>query len=60
MKRAIKMLQKDRKSRDQVEIVCMEMLVSKEHLLRKIDSAVNFNKIYDFVDVRHTPDTRRL
>ena len=33
------MLEKNKKDREQLEIVCTEMLVPQEHLLRKIDSA---------------------
>lgn len=29
--------------------VCVDMLVPKDHLLRKIDAAVNFTRIYDLV-----------
>lgn len=53
------MLQKDRKERDQVEFVSIEALVPKEHLLRKIDVAVDFNKIYNFVEDLYCPDNGR-
>lgn len=53
------MIEKERKSRDQAEIVCIEMLVPKDHLLRKIDAAVDFNKIYDFVEDLYCPDNGR-
>ena len=46
----MKMIVKNSKNRDQVEIVCIENLVPEEHLLRKIDRAVNFEKIYEFVE----------
>ena len=36
------MLKKDRKERDQLEFVSIEALVPKDHLLRKIDAAVDF------------------
>lgn len=32
------------------EIVDTESLVSKDHLLRKIAAAMDFNKIYDMVE----------
>ena len=44
------MLQKDREERNQMEIISIEELVPKDHLLRKIDSAVDFTKIYDIVE----------
>ena len=33
--------------RDALKITCTEMLVSREHLLRKIDATVDFNEIYE-------------
>lgn len=36
-------------SREQVEFNCLEQLVPKDHLLRKIDKIINFNFIYDEV-----------
>ena len=41
------MLAKRDENRIQSEIVCIEDLVPKDHLLRKIDAAVDFTKIYD-------------
>lgn len=35
--------------RDVVEMMCTELLVPQEHLLRKIDAAVDFNRIYEIV-----------
>jgi len=35
--------------RDTLEIMCTEMLVPKDHLLRKIDAAVDFKRIYEIV-----------
>ena len=53
------MLQKDKKEREQVEIVSIDALVPKDHLLRKIDAAVDFNKIYEFVEDLYCPDNGR-
>ena len=50
------MLQKDKKERNQLEFVSIEALVPEEHLLRKIDAAVDFNKIYEFVEDLYCPD----
>ena len=44
------MIEKAKKERYQVEMVCMDELVPSDHLLRKIDNAINFNKIYEFVE----------
>lgn len=46
----MKMLEKNANNRQQVEILCVEDLVPKNHLLRKIDNAVDFSKIYEFVE----------
>lgn len=53
------MLKKDRKERDQLEFVSIDALVPKDHLLRKIDAAVDFNKIYDFVEDLYCLDNGR-
>ena len=45
----IKMIEKHRKNREQVEIFSIEEFVPANHLLRKIDSAVDFTHIYDIV-----------
>lgn len=42
-----------------VEIVDTEMLVPENHLLRKIDKAVEFNKIYEFVEDLYCKDNGR-
>ena len=41
------------------EIVDTESLVPEEHLLRKIDAAVDFNKIYDMVEPLYCADNGR-
>ena len=41
------------------EIVDTEMLVPKDHLLRKVDSAVDFEKIYEFVEDLYCKDNGR-
>jgi len=43
------MLERGKTERGIYEIVDTESLVPAEHLLRKIDAAVDFNKIYDMV-----------
>ena len=44
------MLKKEIKQRQAVEMVCTDMLVPKDHLLRKIDAAVDFTRIYEQVE----------
>ncbi|MBQ3000710.1 MAG: IS5/IS1182 family transposase, partial [Oscillospiraceae bacterium] len=41
------------------EIVDTESLVPAEHLLRKIDAAVDFSKIYDMVEPLYCGDNGR-
>ncbi len=43
------MLNREQKERSQSEITCIDGLVPKNHLLRKIDETVDFTKIYDIV-----------
>ena len=45
----MKMLRKEAKQRQAVEMLCTDMLVPKDHLLRKIDAAVDFEHIYELV-----------
>lgn len=44
------MLSKEKEERNQMEFVCLEELVPQDHLLRKIDSAIDFTHIYDIVE----------
>ena len=43
------MLKKEVKERTQIELLCLEQLVPQDHLVRKIDKAINFDFIYDEV-----------
>jgi transposase len=45
--------------RNVMEIMCTELLVPKEHLLRKIDAAVDFTHIYDIVSELYCKDNGR-
>ena len=49
IKKVDKMLNREQKERSQSEIICIDDLVPKNHLLRKIDETVDFTKIYDIV-----------
>jgi len=53
------MLTKNSVNRDQMEFVSIEDLVPKNHLLRQIEEAVNFNKIYEFVEKLYCEDNGR-
>ncbi|WP_243765559.1 transposase [Extibacter sp. GGCC_0201] len=53
------MLAKEKSERNILEMVSVEGLVPRNHLLRKIDSAVDFTRIYDFVEDLYSPDNGR-
>ena len=53
------MLTKGKENRYQYEMICVEDLVPKDHLLRKIESAVDFTKIYEFVEDLYCEDNGR-
>ena len=55
----MKMLEKNVQNRRQAEIICLEDLVPENHLLRKIDRAVDFDRIYDFVEDLYCLDNGR-
>ena len=56
----MKMLKKETDERQAIEMLCTDILVPKEHLLRKIDRAVDFNRIYEFVEGLYCKDNGRL
>ena len=41
----IKMMVKNAENRSQMEFVSLEEMVPQNHLLRKIDAAIDFNKL---------------
>lgn len=53
------MLTKNVENRKQIEFVSLEQVVPGEHLLRQIDAAIDFNKIYDFVGDLYSKDNGR-
>ena len=59
IKLVIKMIVKDRIHRDQLEMFSIEEFVPADHLLRKIDSAVDFIHIYDLVEDLYCKDNGR-
>ncbi len=52
------MLERGKMDRGVVEIIDTESLVPKGHLLRKIDAAVDFNRIYEMVESRYSEDNK--
>ena len=53
------MIVKERIHRDQLEMFSIEEYVPADHLLRKIDSAVDFIHIYDLVEDLYCKDNGR-
>lgn len=53
------MLERGKLDRGVVEIVDTESLVPQEHLLRKIDAAVNSNVLYEIVEPLYSEESRR-
>ena len=53
------MLERGKKDREQVEFVVIDELVPKEHLLRKIDAAVDFERVYEMVEPLYSEDNGR-
>lgn len=53
------MLTKGKENRYQYELLCIEDMVPKEHLLRKIEAAVDFTKLYDIVEELYCEDNGR-
>ena len=59
MKRVMKMLERGKMDRDAIEIVGIDSLVPSDHLLRKIDAAVDFNRLYELVEPLYCEDNGR-
>ncbi len=53
------MFKKSKMKRDVVEVVNTDALVPQEHLLRKIDQAIDFEAVYDFVEALYGSDNGR-
>ena len=47
------------KKREQMLMFCMDDMVPRDHLLRKIDRAINWNFIYDLVEDKYCADKGR-
>ena len=42
-----------------MEFICLENIIPQDHLLRKIEKAVDFNKLYEFVEDLYCNDNGR-
>ena len=58
-RRVMKMLTKEQEQRQAIEMLCTDMLVPQDHLLRKIDAAVDFKHIYEIVENLYCEDNGR-
>lgn len=55
----MKMIIKHEDGRREVAVLDLEALIPKNHLLRKIDRSVDWNKIYEFVENLYSPNMGR-
>ena len=53
------MLTKNNENQPKVELVLIENLVKKDHILRRIDEHIDFNFIYDIVEDKYCLDNGR-
>ena len=53
------MMEKGKMERGVVELVDTESLVPEEHLLRKVDEAVDFRKLYEMVEPLYSEEDGR-
>ena len=53
------MLERGKMDRNVIEMVEIDRLVPVEHLLRKIDKAVDFNHLYEMVEPLYSEDNGR-
>ncbi len=53
------MLERGKMDRHVIEIVGIDSLVPEEHLLRKIDKAVDFSRLYEMVEPLYCEDNGR-
>jgi len=54
------MLTKDKDDiRSQIEMLCLDQLVPEDHLVRKLEAAIDFNFIYDLVSDKYSMDIGR-
>ena len=53
------MLNKSEEKRNQIQIFCIEDLVPKDHLSRKIERAIDWSFIYELVEDKYCLDNGR-
>ena len=55
----MKMLKRETEQQQAIEMLRVDMLAPKEHLLRKIDATANFTRIYALVEALYREDNGR-
>ena len=55
----MKMMKRETEQRQAIEMLCTDMLTPRDHLLRKIDAAVDFTHIYELVEDLYCEDNGR-
>lgn len=55
----MKMLERAKNLRNNMQVVDLEGMVPQDHLLRKVDKVVDFNRIYDLVEHLYCEDNGR-
>jgi transposase len=55
----IKVLERSEDLRNQIQFTCLDNLVPKDHLLRKVEKALNFDHVYDMVEHLYCEDNGR-
>ena len=53
------MITSNNKKRNQIQMFCIDDLVPEDHLLRKIENAIDWNFIYDLVEDKYSKDKGR-
>ena len=53
------MLRENKVERDQMEFFCIDSFVPQDHLLRKIEDAVDFSKLYEIIGDLYCPNNGR-
>ena len=53
------MTRESRKNREQIRIMSLDDLVPKDHLVRKLEGALDWNFIYEMVEEKYSEDSGR-
>lgn len=53
------MTRESRKNREQIQIMSLDDLVPKDHLVRKLEGALDWNFIYEMVEEQYSEDSGR-